>query len=122
MAPLLLAYDAECSLCRTLVGWVQARDRGGLVIPFPLQNPELVRMAPELAGRELGEALHALDTGSRRVFRGGDCLAPLLARLRGWNLLAPLLRLPGVRALARRAYASLAARRHCRTAPRPFDR
>jgi len=68
-APLLLAYDAECPLCRRLVDWVQRRDRWGLIIPFPLQNPELVRMAPELAGRPLQAALHGLDSAIYKLVK-----------------------------------------------------
>jgi hypothetical protein len=49
-APYLLAYDAEDSGCRRLVDWIQRRDSSGLVVSFPLQNPELVHVAPELAG------------------------------------------------------------------------
>jgi predicted DCC family thiol-disulfide oxidoreductase YuxK len=122
MAPLILAYDAECRLCRRLMAWIQARDREGRVVAFPLQNAELVRIAPELAGQPLLEVIHGLDAGSRRVLRGGELLAPILARLPRWRLLAPLCRLPGAPGLARRIYGWLAARHHCRVSSRPFDR
>jgi len=89
-APLILANDAECLHCRAFVDWIQERDQWGLVIPFPLQNPELVRMAPELAGRALEQGLHGVDTETHDV-AAGDALAPLIARrLPGWRWLAPL--------------------------------
>jgi len=44
---LILAYDAECSLCRKRADWIAARDKQGLLTLFPLQHPDLVRIAPE---------------------------------------------------------------------------
>jgi len=121
-APLLLAYDAECPLCRRLVDWVQRRDRWGLIIPFPLQNPELVRMAPELAGRPLQEALHGLDTGTRQVRAGGDLLPWVARRLPWWRFWAPILRLPGLARLLSGCYRFLSTRRYRPIGRRPFER
>lgn len=112
-APLLLVYDAECPACRSAVDWIQKRDAQGLIVPFPYQNPELVRMAPELAGRPLDASIHGLDTGTRIVKAGGDLLPDLLGRLPRWRWVAPLLRLPGLSHLCAWIYRSRAARR-CR--------
>lgn len=111
-APLLLAYDGECSLCRRMVDWIQRRDRWGLVVTFPLQNAELLRMAPELAGRPLHREIHAVDTGNRSVVAGAAVFPRVLARLPRWRMLAPMLALPGVAPFARRAYLWVAARRY----------
>jgi len=92
---LLVAYDAECGpLCR-LVDWAGARDRHGRLVFFPLQNPELVKLAPELAGRALHGEVHGLDLADRRIRSGPELLPALLGRLPGWSWVAPLLRLPG---------------------------
>lgn len=119
-APLLLAYDGACSLCRRLMEAVRTRDRWGLVIAFPLQDPELLRVAPELAGRPLDRALHGLDTASRQVFVGADLMAPVMARLPRWRWVVPLFRLPGVAGLAQRLYLRLAARRYRLSAREPL--
>ena len=119
-APILLAYDGECSLCRRMVDWVQRRDRWGLIVAFPLQNAELPRMAPELAGRPLHLEIHAVDTGNRRVHAGAEVLPLVLSRLPRWCLLAPLLSFPGVSALARWIYRWVAAKRYQRTGRTPF--
>lgn len=111
-APLLLAYDGACGLCRRLAEAIRIRDRWGLVIAFPLQDAELLRVAPELAGRPLERALHGLDTASRRVLVGAELLAPVLSRLPRWRWVAPAFRLPGVAGLAQRIYLRLAARRY----------
>ncbi|HJV88813.1 MAG TPA: DCC1-like thiol-disulfide oxidoreductase family protein [Holophagaceae bacterium] len=96
LGPLVLAYDAECSLCVKRAEALQARDTRGLLVLFPLQHPELVRMAPELAGLKLHGELHGLDLATRRVFKGPDLLPELAARLPRWAWAAPLLRLPGL--------------------------
>lgn len=109
--PLILAYDAECSPCLRWMERLRNHDCHGLLVFFPLQNPELVRIAPELAGRDLYGEIHGLEEGTRRVFTGGDLAAAVLARLPGWRWLSPLLRLPGIRACAARAIARPIARR-----------
>jgi len=113
-APLLVAYDGECPRCCRIVDWVQRRDRWGLVVAFPLQNAELLRMAPELAGRPLQLEIHAVDTGNRRVHAGAFVLPEILRRLPLWCLFAPLMSLPGISAIARRVYLWLAGRRYPR--------
>lgn len=98
-APLLLAYDAECPACRRRVDWIQRRDRWGLVVPFPVQNPELVRMAPELAGLPLLERMHGLDTGTRRVLWGASLQGQVFRRLPHLRWLAWAFALPGASGL-----------------------
>jgi predicted DCC family thiol-disulfide oxidoreductase YuxK len=107
-APLLIAYDAECPRCRHWVDWVQRRDRWGLVIPFPLQNPELIRMAPELAGLPLDQAIHGLDTNTREVKSGARLLTAVGVRLPRWRWLAHI---PGLAGLVTPFYRAIAARR-----------
>lgn len=100
-APLLVAYDGECSLCAKRADWLQARDVQGLLVLFPLQHPELAQVAPELAGKALHGELHGLNMATRRVLVGPDLLPELLARLaQPWPLVAPLMR---IRPLARLA-------------------
>jgi len=95
-----------------MVDWVQRRDRWGLMVTFPFQNPELPRMAPELAGRPLHMAIHCLDTRTREVRAGAEALPPILRRLPRWRVLAPLMGLPGMASLARRCYLRIAGRRY----------
>ena len=105
-----------------MMTWVQLRDRQGLVVAFPLQSPELVRMVPELAGRPLEAEIHGLDLGSRQVWRGAGLLRPLARRLPGWRWLGPLLGLPGVPGLSQWVYLRLAERRFRRCGRKPFER
>lgn len=121
-APLLVAYDAECSLCRRMMDWVQRRDRWGCIVAFPFQNPGLSQVAPELAARPLHLEIHGVDTASRRVFAGEALIPEVLGRLPRWRCVAPLLRIPGVPALSRRVYLWIAERRFRRTGRAPFQR
>ncbi|BDU78630.1 thiol-disulfide oxidoreductase DCC family protein [Mesoterricola sediminis] len=89
-SPLVLVYDAEDARCRRLADWVARRDREGLVVPFPSQNGEVARVAPELAGRVAPGLLLVLDTGTRQVEAGPRVMGPILARLPGWRVLAAL--------------------------------
>lgn len=95
-APYVLAYDAEDAGCRRFVDWIQRRDTSGLVVSFPFQNAELVRVAPELAGLPQAGQVHGFDTRTRQLRSGADLLPSLLGRLPGWGWLAPLASLPGV--------------------------
>ena len=98
--PLLLAYDAECSSCIKRADWIAARDAWGLLTLFPLQHPEMAKIAPELAGRDLHGELHGLDLGTRAVLTGPALLPEILSRLPRWRWVAPLLRLPALAHLA----------------------
>lgn len=89
-APYVLAYDAEHAGCRRFVDWIQRRDTSGLVVSFPFQNAELVRVAPELAGLPQAGQVHGYDARTRQVHSGAGMLPSLLSRLPGWGWLAPL--------------------------------
>lgn len=118
---LILAYDAECSVCCRMMDRLRARDREGLLVFFPLQSRELVAIAPELAGRDLHGDIHGLEEGTRRVWKGADLLPPVLSRLPRWKLVAPLLRLPGLSHLVGSLYTWRAARRFQKYGKQPFQ-
>lgn len=71
---------------------------------FPIQNPELLRMAPELGGLPLAETIYGVDASTRQVFSAGDLWLQMAIRLPGWWLFAHIFSLPGFYALARFAY------------------
>lgn len=118
---LLVAYDAECGPCRRLVDWAGARDRHGRLVFFPLQNPELVRLAPELAGRDLHGDVHGLELGAGRVWSGADLLPRILDRLPGWAWAGLALRLPGVGAMAARSWRRRIDRQRTVQGRQPFQ-
>lgn len=91
---LILVYDAEVPRHRRLVDRVGSADREGLVVTFPYQNPELVRLAPELAGLDVKEHVLVLDTRTRHVARDAAAIPALLLRLPAWAWASVPARLP----------------------------
>ena len=98
-APYLLIYDAEDPGCRRLIDWIQKRDDTGLVVSFPHQNPQLLHVAPELAGLELAGEVHGFDTRNRRLQQGARMLPGLFRRIPGLRWLALAASLPAVSGL-----------------------
>jgi predicted DCC family thiol-disulfide oxidoreductase YuxK len=94
-APLLVVYDAESNHWRRRVDWIQKHDSQGLIVSFPFQNPELLRIAPELAGRPLHLEIHGMDTRTRQIWVGEKLLPQILARLPRWRWMALLSMIPG---------------------------
>jgi predicted DCC family thiol-disulfide oxidoreductase YuxK len=106
-----LIYDGECGFCRDAVNLVARWDRDGRLRYVPFQDGAAVRRfgipLPALAA-----AMH-LVLPDGRVFAGADA-APEIARLLpGRRWLAWPFAVPGVRPVARRVYAWIAARRRC---------
>jgi predicted DCC family thiol-disulfide oxidoreductase YuxK len=104
-------YDGECTLCRDAVRLLQRWDRAQRLRYVPYQDEPAVR-GFGIPMAALTAAWH-LVLPDGRIFAGADA-APEIARLlpgKAW--LAPLYRVPGVRPVARRVYAWIAARRNC---------
>jgi len=110
---LLIAYDAECPFCRSVADWARERDTRGQIVFFPIQNPELLRMAPELGGFPLHEAIHCIDASTRRIFVAGDAWLQMARRLPGWGWRSCILSIPGLSGLTRYLYQRRSAGR-CR--------
>ena len=119
-APLLLAYDSACTLCCRTTLWLARRDRLGLLHMVPLRDPDLLALAPELAGRPLEKEIHGIDLATRQVWAGADLLRPIARRLPAWRWLVPVLAIPGVPRLLNRGYLWVAVRRFRRTGRPPF--
>jgi predicted DCC family thiol-disulfide oxidoreductase YuxK len=119
-APLILAYDPACTVCCRMALWLARRDRRGLLHITNLRDPDLLALAPELAGKPLEKEIHGLDLGTRAIYAGADLLRPIARRLPGWQWLSPVLGVPGFPALANRIYLRWAAWRYRRTGQQPF--
>lgn len=119
-APLLLAYDPACTLCCRMALWLARGDRQGLLHIVSLRDPDLLTLAPELAGRPVEKEIHGVDLGTREVRTGADLLRPIARRLPGWQWLSPILGIPGFPHLINRIYLRWAAWRFRRTGRQPF--
>lgn len=109
-SPVLL-YDGDCAFCRAWVARLRRWDRAGRVRCVPARERGALPELPPIADAELDRAVH-LVTPDGRVHVGSRALPELLRHLPGGRWIRPLLLLPGVPALADRAYAGVARRRH----------
>lgn len=105
-----LIYDGECGLCRDAVRLLQRWDPGGRIDCVRFQDAAAARFGIGLPA--LAAAMH-LILPDGRVFAGADATPELAKLLPGKAWLARLYGVPGVRPVARRAYAWIAARRKC---------
>jgi predicted DCC family thiol-disulfide oxidoreductase YuxK len=118
--PLLLAYDPACTLCCRLALWLARRDQRGLLLILPVPDPDLLSLAPELAGKPLEKEVHGLDLATREIRAGADLLRPVARRLPAWWWLALLLGIPGIPRLANQVALRWSAWRFRRTGRLPF--
>jgi predicted DCC family thiol-disulfide oxidoreductase YuxK len=106
-----LIYDGECGICQRAVVLLKRWDRERVLRFVSFQEGAAVARFG-IALPALAAAMH-LILPDGRVYAGADAVPELLRILPGKRWLAGLFRVPGVRPLARRAYAWIAARRHC---------
>ncbi|MBA2565664.1 MAG: DUF393 domain-containing protein [Gemmatimonadetes bacterium] len=107
----LLLFDGQCRLCSRIVsflGWWDAERR---IAFLPYQSPLVARVLPDVAPRDLAEAMLLVAPDGER-HRGADALPQMLALLPGGTPLRLLLALPGVPSAARHVYGWIAAHRH----------
>ena len=106
-----LIYDGECGICRQAVERLRRWDREHTLQYVPFQDDAAVSRFG-IALPALAAAMH-LILPDGRVYAGADAAPELLRMLPGKRWLAWLFFIPGMRPLARRVYALIAARRHC---------
>jgi len=112
-----LFYDGECGFCRDAVAVLSRWDREGRIELIPFQDAARVaQFGLPLPG--LAAAMH-LVLPDGRVVAGADAVPELGRLLPGKRWLTWLFAVPGVRPIARRAYAWIAARRRCLVPGRP---
>jgi len=112
-----LFYDGECGFCRDAVAVLSRWDREGRIELIPFQDAARVaRFGLPLPA--LAAAMH-LVLPDGRVVAGADAVPELGRLLPGKRWLTWLFAVPGVRPIARRAYAWIAARRRCLVPGRP---
>ena len=106
-----LIYDGDCGMCRDAVRVLRRWDRAGAIDYVAFQDTARVaRFAIELPA--LAAAMHLVLPDGRK-FTGADAMPELAKLLPGKAWLAAFYRVPGVRPVARRVYAWIAARRKC---------
>jgi predicted DCC family thiol-disulfide oxidoreductase YuxK len=124
MAPAVLIYDGECAMCRASALWLMKRALLASATEFeimPCRSPARRARYPQVSDEACTTAMQ-LVLPDGRVLGGADAVPEILRRLPRWRWLATLFEVPGVRPLARRAYAWIATNRmrlSCRIGTRP---
>jgi predicted DCC family thiol-disulfide oxidoreductase YuxK len=88
-SPLILLYDGECGFCTRGVARVLSLDRDGLLSAVPIVSPDGDRLLRDLTEAQRLASWHVVDERGRRR-SGGEAVAPVLRRLRGFRWLAPV--------------------------------
>ena len=111
MPELTVLYDGSCSLCRASVARVRPFDARGRIEFLNLHEPSALQRFPQMDLEIAMRWMQAVD-GRGRVFSGVEAWARIGLLLPGWNLLAWILFVPGVRWIAGKIYAWIARNRY----------
>lgn len=108
---LAVLFDGSCSLCRASVARVRPFDRRGRIEFLDLHDPDSIRRFPNIDREEAMRSMLAVNKRGR-VYTGADAWAQIGLLLPGWNLLAWILLVPGIRWIARIIYGWIARNRY----------
>jgi len=111
MAELTILYDGACSLCRASAARARRFDTRGSVEFLDLREPSVQTRFPQIDRDIALRWMQAVDSRGR-VCSGAEAWARIGMLLPGWNLLAWILLLPGVRWIAERIYQCIASNRY----------
>jgi predicted DCC family thiol-disulfide oxidoreductase YuxK len=111
MPDLTVLYDGSCSLCRASVARVRRFDSHRRIELLDLHDPSAQQRFPQIDLEAAMRWMQAIDAHGR-ISSGTDAWARIGSLLPGWNLLAWLLLVPGLRWLASRIYAWIARNRY----------
>ncbi|MDO5675872.1 MAG: DUF393 domain-containing protein [Propionibacteriaceae bacterium] len=105
-----MLYDADCGFCTTSALASQGKWFRSRVDAVPFQRADLV--VHNLTVDKCAESLHVVDIDGG-VHVGSDAIAVVLRESRlPWPVVGAVMRLPGVRWGAQKAYAAVAKNRH----------
>jgi predicted DCC family thiol-disulfide oxidoreductase YuxK len=111
MAELTVLYDGSCNLCRGSAERVRRFDTLHRIEFLDLHDPSAAQRFPSINRDEAMKWMQAVDSRNR-VFSGSDAWARIGVLLPGWNLIARILLVPGIRWIAQRTYAWVACNRY----------
>ncbi len=109
---MLVLYDAECGVCRRLVGWLAARDSDGCLAFRPLQESGLLGRLSIDPGAARAN-VHAVDLSCahERVTSGAEAAALVISRVSAFGSWRRLMGLPFVVRMVDVGYRALTRRR-----------
>jgi predicted DCC family thiol-disulfide oxidoreductase YuxK len=111
MADLTVLYDGSCNLCRASVARARPFDSRGRIEFLDLHDPLAQQRFPQIDRETAMRWMQAVDERGR-VFSGVDAWARIGLLLPGWNLLAWILLVPGIRWIGGKVYGWIARNRY----------
>lgn len=111
MPDLTVLYDGSCSLCRASVARVRRFDPHQRIEFLDLHDPSAEQRFPQVDREIAMRWMQAVDRRGR-VSSGAEAWARIGLRLPGWNLLAWILLVPGIRWIAAKIYSWIARNRY----------
>ena len=105
-----LIYDDTCPICLASLDRLRRIDTLGLVEPVPLSDPRLPHGKSLPPEHDLRSAIHLFDDDGN-MYRGADAVMQVMSLFPQSRWLANVLRIPGIRQIARGLYALVAKNR-----------
>ena len=111
MAELTVLYDGTCSLCRASVARVRQFDARGRVEFLDYQEAGVQARFPQIDKEVALRWMQAVDARGR-IWSGADAWTRIGRLLPGWNLVAWVLMVPGIRWVSSKIYFWVARNRY----------
>jgi len=111
MSELTVFYDGLCGFCRASADQVRRLDSRHRIELVDLHDPSVQQLFPQIDREIAMRWMQAIDRCGE-VSSGVDAWARIGLLLPGWNLVAWLLLVPGIRWVAARIYAWVARNRY----------
>ena len=108
---LTILYDGSCNLCRASVARLRRFDSRNRIETIDLHDPAAQMRFSQIDREAATRWMQAVDARGR-VWSGAVAWAHIGLLLPGWNLVAWLLLVPGIRWLAGKGYAWVARNRY----------
>ncbi len=106
-----LIYDGSCPICSSTVAWIEENEKDDSFEMVPCQSEAMDRRFPDVKLDECMNAMH-LVLPDGKILGGEQALPEIFRRLRWYQPVALLFKLPGMKVLSRIFYRWFADRRY----------
>jgi predicted DCC family thiol-disulfide oxidoreductase YuxK len=108
---LTVLFDGSCALCGASAERVRRFDSRRRIELLDLHDPTAAQRFPQINREQAMKWMQAVDSDGR-IYSGADAWTRIGLLLPGWNVVAWILVLPGIRWLAAKVYAWIARNRY----------
>jgi predicted DCC family thiol-disulfide oxidoreductase YuxK len=106
---LLIFYDANCNLCRTIRSALSGSDAALQFVD--IHDPKIAEKYPKLRGLPLGCQMHVIDEGDA-LTGGYDAMVVIASRIPSMQPFIPLMKWKPVRSVGWNVYRFIARHRY----------